>query len=91
MAETIYTVMLATTSYVVSAGAVHALRAAMANGRPTVRVVPLGSCEHCSQAHTSVEVPVGEVRAIVRHDATGSFAALSRSDKVVALRRFATG
>ncbi|HTJ26828.1 MAG TPA: hypothetical protein VMA36_11770 [Candidatus Limnocylindria bacterium] len=91
MAETIYTVMLARTSYVVSAGAVHALRAAVANGRPSVRIVPLGSCEHCSQPHTSIEIAVREVRAIVRHDATGSFAALSGADRVVPLRRFATG
>jgi hypothetical protein len=91
MAETIYTVMLARTSYVVSAGAVHALRAAAAKGRPSVRIVPLGGCEHCNQPHTSVEVPVGEIRAIVRHDATESFAALFGFDKIVPLRRFATG
>lgn len=90
MAETVYTVMLATTSYVVSAGAVHALRAASANGRPTVRVVPLGSCVHCREPHTSVEISLAEVRAIVRHDPSGC-AALSASDKVVPLRRFATG
>jgi hypothetical protein len=88
MAETIYTVMLTTTSYVVSAGAVHALHAAAANGHPTVRVVPIGSCTRCRTPHGVVEIPVADVRAIVRHDPTGSFAALSQQ-KVVPLRRFA--
>ncbi|HYZ15282.1 MAG TPA: hypothetical protein VE591_02730 [Candidatus Acidoferrum sp.] len=90
MTETVYTVMLARTSYLVSAGAVHALRAASANGRATVRVVPIGSCVHCSEPHTSVEIPLAEVRAIVRHDPSG-LSTLSASDKVVPLRRFATG
>jgi hypothetical protein len=89
MAETIYTLMLATTSYVVSAGAVHALQTARAHGHASIRVVPIGSCAHCCTPHASVEIPVAGVRAIVRHDATGSFASVSASEKVVPLRRFA--
>lgn len=90
MAETIYTVMLTTTSYVVSGGAVHALRAAAAAGRPSVRVVPLGSCDHCLTPHGSVEIAIADLRAIVRHEPTGAFAALSPSEKVVPLRRYAS-
>lgn len=88
MAETLYTVMLATTSYVVSAGAVHALQSAAAQGRRTIRVVPIATCSHCGSHHAVVEIPLAEVRAVVRHDASGSLAVAS-SEKVVPLRRFA--
>ncbi|GAC1579787.1 MAG: hypothetical protein NVS3B7_14010 [Candidatus Elarobacter sp.] len=88
MAETVYTVMLRTTSYVVSAGAVQALQRASARGRATIRVVPIGTCAHCLTPHASIEIPLADVRAIVRHDASGSLA-LASSEKVVPLRRFA--
>jgi hypothetical protein len=88
MTETLYTVMLTTTSYVVSAGAVHALQAAAAVGRTKIRVVPIGTCTHCSTPQRVVEIPLAQIRAIVRHDASGSLAVAS-SEKVVPLRRFA--
>jgi hypothetical protein len=91
MAETVYTLMLATTSHVVSAGAVHALRAAAATGRPTLRIVPMGGCSRCATPHTAVEIALADVRAIVRHDPSGAFSSVSASSKVVPLRRFATG
>jgi hypothetical protein len=88
MTETLYTVMLTTTSYVISAGAVHALQAAAGAGRTTIRVVPIGTCTHCSTPQRVVEIPLAQIRAIVRHDASGSLAVAS-SEKVVPLRRFA--
>ncbi len=91
VAETIYTVMLTSTSYVVSAGAVHALRRAAASGRTAIRVVPIGSCAHCRTPHRAVEITLSDVRAIVRHDTSGAFAALSTTEKIVPLRRFAAG
>ena len=85
MTETLYTVMLTTTSHVVSAGAVQALQAARAHRRETIRVVPIGSCTHCRTPHSVVEIRLADVRAIVRHDAGGSLAVES-DQKVVPLR-----
>jgi len=91
VAETVYTLMLASTSYVVSAGAVHAIRAAAATGRESVRVVPIGQCTHCFTPHTVVDIRVSDVRAVVRHDSGGTFAQVSASAKVVPLKKYATG